>query len=529
VTALAPTVFDQKRYVELIEARGETIRKIVPELRRALNLSTALDAGCGLGFFSDVLRECGLLVHGFDGRAENVAEAQRRYPGIPFELGDVEDCKIKDLGSFDLVLCFGLLYHLESPLKAIRNLRALAKKVLFVESMCLPTFELQIILREEPRLVDQSLSDLALYPSEGSIVKMLFRSGFKYVYRTAVLPDHDEFRETPYFRRRRTVLLASSEPILIGGLIPLDEPCEASHPWQKQPPRPPWPQRLKRLWQRPARINYAALTRRIHSRFSRAVVPVRLRFGVWWLTRVDDVSKAILEERFENYEFNFVRRFLEPGMTVLDIGAHHGLYSLLSARMVGPRGSVFSFEPSPREFRALRRHVRINFLLNIKLQPLALGDENETADLHVVDPALSGCNSLRSPGVLSNSAPIPVRVMRLDDWAATQKVTRVDFVKLDVEGGELAVIRGARQLLRTKPRPVILAEVQDSRTSPWGYRAKEIVVALEELGYRWFQPSADGSLREILPSQDFFDANLIAVPEERVSKVLSRVGSDRNG
>ena len=529
MTAVTPTVFDQKQYLELIEARGKTIRKIVPELRRALNLSTALDAGCGPGFFSEVLRDCGLLVHGFDGRAENVGEAQRRYPGIQFNQGDIEDSRIKDLGSFDLVLCFGLLYHLESPLKAIRNLRALAKKVLFVESMCLPTFELQIILREEPRLVDQSLTDLAFYPSEGCIVKMLFRSGFRYVYRTAVLPDHDEFRETPYSRRRRTVLLASSEPIPIGGLIPLDEPCEASYPWQKQPPRPPWPQRLKHLCQRPARMNYAALTRRIHSRFSRALVPVRLPFGVWWLIRGDDVSKAILEERFENREFNFVQRFLEPGMTVLDIGAHHGLYSLLSARVVGSRGRVFSFEPSPRECKALRRHVRINFLSNIEVQALAIGDENKTADLHVVDPALSGCNSLRSPGVLSNSVPIPVRVLRLDDWAATQKVNHVDFVKLDVEGGELAVIRGATQLFQAEPRPVVLAEVQDSRTSPWGYRAKEIVVALEDLGYRWFQPAADGSLREILPSRDFFDANLIAVPEERVSKVLSRVGSDRNG
>src|SRR5260370_33493486 len=102
--------------------------------------------------------------------------------------------------------------------------------------------------------------------------------------------------------------------------------------------------------------------------------------------------------------------------------------------MVGPRGSVFSFEPSPREFRALRRHVRINFLLNIKLQPLALGDENETADLHVVDPALSGCNSLRSPGVLVNSAPIPFRLMRLDDSAATQKGTRVGLLQLDLDG-----------------------------------------------------------------------------------------------
>jgi len=132
------TPFDRKEYRQLIEARGETIQRVVTRLKSALGLSNAVDAGCGVGFFSRTLRECGLNVCGFDGRAENVAEARRRFPLIPFEQGDIEERGILQLGRFDFVLCFGLLYHLENPLLAIRNLRGLTEKCLLLESMCLP-------------------------------------------------------------------------------------------------------------------------------------------------------------------------------------------------------------------------------------------------------------------------------------------------------------------------------------------------------------------------------------------------------
>ena len=133
VTTSPQTIFDQKHYLELIEARGETIRRVVKELKPALKLSTALDAGCGIGFFSEILREPGLQVRAFDGRAENVAEARRRFPQIIFNQGDIESSEIRKLGEFDLVLCFGLLYHLENPLRAIRHLRSLTGKVLLLD------------------------------------------------------------------------------------------------------------------------------------------------------------------------------------------------------------------------------------------------------------------------------------------------------------------------------------------------------------------------------------------------------------
>src|SRR5258708_32010695 len=79
------TPFDQKEYRQLTAARGETIRRVVTRLKPALDLSNGVDAGCGVGFFSQTLLECGLNVCGFDGRAANVMEARRRFPQVPFE------------------------------------------------------------------------------------------------------------------------------------------------------------------------------------------------------------------------------------------------------------------------------------------------------------------------------------------------------------------------------------------------------------------------------------------------------------
>ena len=188
------TPFDQRQYRRLIAARAETIQRVVGRLKEAFALGSALDAGCGVGFFSKTLADCGLNVCGFDGRAENIAEARKRFPQVPFETADIEDAGIRELGRFDFVLCCGLLYHLENPLMAMRNLRALTGKCLLVESMCIPEEKPSMLLREEPRSDDQSLTDVACYPSEGSLVKMLYRAGFEMVYRVTPLPKHDDFQ-----------------------------------------------------------------------------------------------------------------------------------------------------------------------------------------------------------------------------------------------------------------------------------------------------------------------------------------------
>jgi len=513
------TPFDQREYRKLIAARAETIRRVVGKLKKEFGLASAVDAGCGVGFFSKTLDDCGLNVCGFDGREENIVEARKRFPDIPFETADIEDCSIRELGRFDLVLCCGLLYHLENPLRAMRNLRALTEKCLLLESMCLPGEKPLMLLREEPRADDQSLTDVACYPSEGSLVKMLYSAGFTVVYRVMPLPEHDDFRDTPDHSRKRTVLLASSAPIEIAGFRLCPEPRETYDPWSKVPPvRPTVARRVGRFLASSMRRKYITLALRARQVFPEMPIPLRLPFGAWWLAEKGALDHELMYDGFEKREVRFVQRFLRPGMTVLDIGAHHGLYTLLASKRVGRRGRVIAFEPSPRECRRLGKHVHWNRCGNVEIEACALGKESGEADFFVVEGFRDWGNSLRPPAVPEATRKVRVPVRRLDDLLAARGVEQVDFIKLDVEGGELAVLQGARGLLQTAPRPAILSEAEDVRTQPWGYQAREIMELLAHWNYRWYALSESGTLYPASPDDGSYDSNYVAIPDERTEE-----------
>jgi FkbM family methyltransferase len=519
------TPFDQKEYRQLIEARGETIKRAVKRLKTALRLSNSVDAGCGTGFFSQMLAECGLNVCGFDGRRENVAEARRRFPQIPFEQGDIEERSILELGRFDLVLCFGLLYHLENPLLAIRNLRELTEKCLLLESMCVPEEKTSMLLREEPGQEDQSLGNVACYPSESSLVKMLYRAGFGMVYRVIPLPDHEDFRETEEHARRRTVLLASVTPIDTAGFRLILEPHETEDPWTKAPAGSgALLQRIGRFLASPTRKKYITLANRARRIFPAMPIPLRLPFGAWWLAEKSALDHELIYSEFERMETAFVTRLLRRDMTVVDAGAHHGLYTLLASKRVGWDGRVIALEPSPRECERLEKHLRMNRCSNTELVPCALGEDPGEADLYLVDGFQDWCNSLRPPVVDEPIRTVRVSVRRLDDVLAEWGVTKVDFLKLDVEGAELSVLYGAMKLLHRESRPAILVEVRDTRTRPWGYGAREILQFLIRMDYQWFAIAAKGALLPISCDQETYDANLVALPAERAEEFLSLLG-----
>jgi FkbM family methyltransferase len=249
-------------------------------------------------------------------------------------------------------------------------------------------------------------------------------------------------------------------------------------------------------------------------------VRVRLPFGAVWLAENDACGRAVLRNRFENAERQFVERFLQPGMTVLDIGAHHGYYTLLASHRVGENGKVFAFEPSPRERGKLGRHLRLNGCSNVKVEGFALGEANGPAKLFVVEGKETGCNSLRPPRVSQPTKEVEILVMTLDSYLDENQIGNVDFIKLDVEGAELSVLRGAAELIARRPRPVILCEVQDARSQSWGYPAKEIIVFLSRLDFRWFEPFPGGGLKSLSEEQSAFHGNYVAVPEERREALL---------
>ncbi|HSV12875.1 MAG TPA: FkbM family methyltransferase [Tepidisphaeraceae bacterium] len=163
-----------------------------------------------------------------------------------------------------------------------------------------------------------------------------------------------------------------------------------------------------------------------------------------------------------NYEADVVRQLREwvrPGMVVADVGAHVGFMAMYLAKQVGPGGAVLSFEPSPAAMAQLRQNVEINRLTQVTPMQIALSDAAGQARF-IVRPYSTTSGLARGGDSDGNS--IEVRMERLDDVVfAAGGTQRLDVVKIDVEGSEAAVLRGAARVL-AELRPNLLIEVHNA-------------------------------------------------------------------
>jgi 2-polyprenyl-3-methyl-5-hydroxy-6-metoxy-1,4-benzoquinol methylase len=216
-------LFDESFYLRINQARWEMAERVISQIRAgaAMELSTCLDVGCGPGWFSERLAGLELRVEGVEGRLENVEAARRRVPAVRFHHLDIEaEHGIGALAAYDLVFCFGLLYHTENPFRVIRNLRRLTRKVLFVETQLIPDEAPSARLVSENVNETQGLTHHAWILSRAALAKMLQVSGFANVYEYVTPLDHEDFRETPTRHRVRRVFLASELPIRSEELAP---------------------------------------------------------------------------------------------------------------------------------------------------------------------------------------------------------------------------------------------------------------------------------------------------------------------
>jgi FkbM family methyltransferase len=259
-------------------------------------------------------------------------------------------------------------------------------------------------------------------------------------------------------------------------------------------------------------------------------LPTRLHHGRWWLARNDALSDAVFARIFDGPEVRFLERSLGEATTVIDIGAHLGFYTLLMSSRVGARGHVLAFEPSPREFHHLKTHIRINRCTNIQPEELALGDRNGHMALFVVDAPWTTRNSLRPPKI-DGVQSVAARVATLDEYLLEKGIQDVDLIKLDAEGAELKILRGAVSLLSRSRRPIILCEINDPVIAEcgWEHRGADVIEFLESKGFRWYGLGTDGG-PICLAKSSFYCGDFVAVPGERSGELefaAERGGSTR--
>jgi FkbM family methyltransferase len=199
---------------------------------------------------------------------------------------------------------------------------------------------------------------------------------------------------------------------------------------------------------------------------------------------------VLLEREHDCALLRAMTRLIQPGDVVFDLGAHIGEISVPAARMCGPQGKVFAFEPAPESCARLQENLKLNNSTNIHVEPVALGERAGIVQMNIFPAAYSGWNSMGRPvyagadGVpVASSTPVAVPCTTLDDFCAGQGIARIHFLKVDVEGYERDVFRGAARLLGERQIDCICFEISQIPLRGAGRTAQETFAILEEHGY----------------------------------------------
>jgi FkbM family methyltransferase len=277
-----------------------------------------------------------------------------------------------------------------------------------------------------------------------------------------------------------------------------------------------------------------SLARRLLVKMRRVLSPqclvaVPLPWGGCLLVGNTETGRTIFHGIYnEQVEINVMWALLRPGMTVLDLGANQGLFTVVAARAVGQSGRVCAFEPGAWAFGLLQKNCRLNNLGQVVLEKLAVSDSLGHTEFHEVGISQAEYSSLRKPGanVVADITTRLVPTTDLDSYIARNNIGTVHFIKMDVEGGENDVIKGGSALWNSPCPPMVLMEVDDRRTASWGYRGSELLSGLEEKGYEVFQPTARGLIAHALQDRYGF-SNFLLVPRARTSEIQKMMAEQR--
>jgi FkbM family methyltransferase len=204
---------------------------------------------------------------------------------------------------------------------------------------------------------------------------------------------------------------------------------------------------------------------------------------------------------FERTELRLVAKLLKPRMKAVDAGANIGLYSLLAAKCVGDGGQVWAFEPSQITYDLFLDNLALNGVTTVAAQRLALSDFEGELTLRSERGFGDLYRHLDYTGKAATGDSIEtVGVRPLDDFAAAQKIDEIDFLKIDVEGGEYRLLKGAQRLLAQSPNVIVMFESEEDWCQRSGCKTEDSFNLLKGLGfglYSWSKRqerwSADGS------------------------------------
>jgi FkbM family methyltransferase len=189
--------------------------------------------------------------------------------------------------------------------------------------------------------------------------------------------------------------------------------------------------------------------------------------------------------------WNSVAPVLSDGSVFFDVGAHIGYFSMKAAAQVGKTGRVVSFEPNPEIVQLLRDNVAANHFQNVIVEPIACTERDQMLTLYAAPMINTGASSLAKQNAEISAEQAPraysVRGRPIDDVIRELGLTRVDAIKIDVEGAEVIVLRGALNTLQ-RFHPKLAVEVVPRQLASFQATADDLRALLQNAGYNLSRP-----------------------------------------
>jgi FkbM family methyltransferase len=292
------------------------------------------------------------------------------------------------------------------------------------------------------------------------------------------------------------------------------------------------PRLATRLMRLPALVPAARLRSRLYRSLSwplalglAAATEVTVAGGSRMLVRTDDLIGRVLAISgvWEPNVTAAFRRALAPGDVCLDVGAHIGYYTLLAARLVGPQGHVYAFEPSPASYGVLRENIELNGLENVTAVALAVGEQDGRAVLYEGPGTNSGLATLST--ALAAKSTTPLREVIVDVGPITSVVppedlARVRVIKVDVEWQEVEVLGSLTPVFELGGRLSVFVEWTHRRSAPHlGEHLRHLCAAQ---GFVLYGLPSGYSLERLFPDRLDQPTPLDAIPLEQSDLLLVR-------
>lgn len=203
----------------------------------------------------------------------------------------------------------------------------------------------------------------------------------------------------------------------------------------------------------------------------------RMKLGRWSYVN----TPLFVNETYEPGTYRIFNEILRPRMTVVDLGANIGFYTLLAAKLVGPEGRIYAFEASPDNFEVLEENIRLNGYDNVIAVNKAVLNREGVVKLWTCAEDSASHTLFRNPG--SSDIAVEVEAITLDSYFEEIGWPCIDLIKMDIEGAEPFALEGMNELISKMNSLKLIIELYPYTLKAAGLEPKDFLVQLQRMGF----------------------------------------------